>query len=86
MFLKLIFLKVFGINLNSQHVNGMTPFDLTVQSRKLVKMHVRLLDTLEYVPIMEHQNSVSVDLMVNFLPYDLLCGNIIWECAIARQL
>lgn len=29
-----------------------------------------LLDTLEYVPIMKHQNSVSVDLMVNFLPYD----------------
>ena len=33
---------------------------------------------------MKHQNSVSVDLMVNFLPYDpALCGNIIWECAIA---
>ena len=74
-------LKTFSTNLNAQHVNGMT-----VQSRKLVKMHVRLLDTLEYVPIMKHQNSVSVDLMVNFLPYDLLCGNIIWECAIARQL
>ena len=29
----------FSINLNAQHVNGMTPFDLAV--------HVRLLDTLE---------------------------------------
>ena len=24
------FFKAFGINLNSQHVNGMTPFDLIV--------------------------------------------------------
>ena len=31
------FFKAFGINLNSQHVNGMTPFDLTVQSRKCRK-------------------------------------------------
>ena len=29
--------KTFSINLNAQHVNGMTPFDLTF---------VRLLDTL----------------------------------------
>ena len=29
----------FSINLNAQHENGMTPFDLAV--------HVRLLDTLE---------------------------------------
>ena len=43
------FFKAFGINLNSQHVNGMTPFDLTVQSRKLVKMHVRFLDTYSRV-------------------------------------
>ena len=32
--------KTFSINLNAQHVNGMTPFDLAVQ-------YVRLLDTLE---------------------------------------
>ena len=31
--------KTFSINLNVQHVNGMTPFHLAV--------HVRLLDTLE---------------------------------------
>ena len=31
--------KGFSINLNAQHVNGMTPFDLAV--------HVRSLDTLE---------------------------------------
>ena len=46
--------KAFGINLNIRHVNGMTPFNLAVQSGKLVKVHeqiyvrVRLLDTLEY--------------------------------------
>ena len=33
-------LKAFSINLNVQHVNGMTHFDLTVHSGKL--------DTLEY--------------------------------------
>ena len=33
-------LKAFSINLNAQHVNGMTHFDLTVPSGKL--------DTLEY--------------------------------------
>ena len=32
--------KTFSINLNVQHVNGMTPFHLAV--------HVWLLDTLEY--------------------------------------
>ena len=32
--------KTFGINSNAQHVNGMTPFDLTVHI-------LRLLDTLE---------------------------------------
>ena len=32
--------KTFSINLNAQHVNGMTPFDIAV--------HVRLLYTLEY--------------------------------------
>ena len=31
------FFKAFGINLNSQNVNGMTPFDWTVQSRKCRK-------------------------------------------------
>ena len=36
-----------SINLNAQNVNGMTHFDLTGHSRKLVKMHVRLLDTLK---------------------------------------
>ena len=34
-------LKTFSINLNAQHVNGMTPFDLAVHK------YVRLLDTLE---------------------------------------
>ena len=34
--------KTFNINLNAQHVNGMTPFDLAVH------MYLRLLDTLEY--------------------------------------
>ena len=34
--------KAFSINLNAQHVNGMTPFDLSVH-------YVRLLDTLGYV-------------------------------------
>ena len=34
--------KTFSINLNAQHVNGMTPFDLAVHR------YVRLLDTLEY--------------------------------------
>ena len=38
-----------SINLNAQNVNGMTHFDLTRHSRKLVKMHVRLLDTLKYM-------------------------------------
>ena len=33
--------QTFGINLNAQHVNGMTPFDLALL------MYVRLLDTLE---------------------------------------
>ena len=33
-------------NLNAQHVNGMTHFDLAL-SGKLVKNDVRLLDTLE---------------------------------------
>ena len=33
--------KTFSINLNAQHVNGITPFDLALK--------VRLLDTLEYV-------------------------------------
>ena len=33
--------KTFSINLNAQHVNGMTPFDSAV--------HVRLLDILECV-------------------------------------
>ena len=32
--------KTFSINLNAQHVNGTTPFDLVVHD-------VRLLDTLE---------------------------------------
>ena len=34
--------KTFINNLNAQHVNGMTPFDLAVHR------YVRLLDTLEY--------------------------------------
>ena len=29
--------KAFSINLNTRHVNGMIPFDLAVQSGKLVK-------------------------------------------------
>ena len=36
----------FCINLNAQHVNGMTLIEL---SGKLVKLHVRLLDNLEYL-------------------------------------
>ena len=32
--------KAFSIDLNTRHMNGMTPFDLAV--------HVRLLGTLEY--------------------------------------
>ena len=35
--------KAFSINLNAQHVNGMTHSDLA--------LHVRLLDTLKYVQI-----------------------------------
>ena len=43
-------IKAFSINLNTRHVNGMTPFDLAIQSGKLVKkVHERLLDTLEYL-------------------------------------
>ena len=42
----LMLFKAFSINLNAQHVNGMTHFDLAL-SGKLVKNHVRLLDTLE---------------------------------------
>ena len=40
-------LKAFGIDLNAQHVNGMTQFDLAVFIRKSVKLHVRLLDNLD---------------------------------------
>ena len=40
-----------SINLNAQNVNGMTQFDLTGHSRKLVKIHVWLLDTLEYISV-----------------------------------
>ena len=36
-------IKDFSINLNAQHVSGMTHFDLA--------LHVRLLDTLKYVQI-----------------------------------
>ena len=36
--------KAFSINLNAQHVNGMTHFDL---AWKLVQMHVQLLGTTE---------------------------------------
>ena len=39
--------KVFSINFNAQHVNGMTSYDLAVLSGKLVELDVRLLDTLE---------------------------------------
>ena len=38
-----------SINLNAQNVNGMTHFDLTGHSRKLVKIHVWLLDALWYM-------------------------------------
>ena len=38
-----------SINLNAQNVNGMTHFDLNGHSRKLVKIHVWLLDTLWYM-------------------------------------
>ena len=38
--------NTFSINLNAQHVNGMTPFDLAV----------RLLDTLEYSPYLALQD------------------------------
>ena len=34
-------LKTFGINLNAQHINGITLFDFAV--------HVRLLDTLGFM-------------------------------------
>ena len=32
--------KAFSINLNAQHTNGITDFDLAVQNGKLVKIHV----------------------------------------------
>ena len=38
-------LKSFGINLNDQHVNGMTHFELAFGGKLLKK---RLLETLEY--------------------------------------
>ena len=42
-------LKAFGIDLNAQHVNGMTQFDLAGYNGKLVKIHVRILDSLKKV-------------------------------------
>ena len=41
-------IKVLGINLNAQHVNEMTHFEFAIQSVKLVRIYVRLLDTLEW--------------------------------------
>ena len=46
--------KAFSINLNVQHVNGMTHFNLAVHSGKLVKTRRRyawLLDNLEYLEV-----------------------------------
>ena len=46
--------KAFSINLNVQHVNGMTHFNLAVHSGKLVKTRRRyawLLDNLEYLKV-----------------------------------
>ena len=41
-------IKAFSINLNTRHVNGMTPFNLAVQSGKLLiireRTYVWLLD------------------------------------------
>ena len=42
-------IESFFINLNAQHVNGMTLFLFDFLSQKLVKIRVRLLDTLEKV-------------------------------------
>ena len=47
-------LKTFSTNLNAQHVNRMTPFDL--QSRKLVKMHVRFI---RYSRVCPHHGAAS---------------------------
>ena len=38
--------KAFSINLNAQHVNGMTHFDWAVPSETMVNIHVWLLDNL----------------------------------------
>ena len=38
--------KTFSINLNAQHINGMTHFDLAVLSGKSVE-YIRLLDTMD---------------------------------------
>ena len=38
---------IISINLNTRHVNGMTYFDFN--SVKLVKIHVRILDSLKKV-------------------------------------
>ena len=35
-------LKIFSNALNAQHVNGMTPNDLAINSGKLVKIHERV--------------------------------------------
>ena len=40
--------KTFSINLNALHVNGMTPFNLSVVRIPYICI-VRLLDTLEYL-------------------------------------
>ena len=47
---ELIISKAYSINLNVQHVNGMTHLNLTLQS---VEVHVLLLDALEYAHKMQ---------------------------------
>ena len=49
--------KTFSINLNAQHVNGMTHFDLALHN-------VRLWDTLEYTVVQK----CSISLFLNALP------------------
>ena len=40
--------KTKSINLKAQHMNGMTHFYLAVQNGKLTRIHVRLLDWLQF--------------------------------------
>ena len=48
--------KAFSINLNAQHVNGMTHFDLAVQLGKLVK---NICTVIRYSSNWGHKNCCS---------------------------